>query len=143
MSIAWWHRFSAPTGNPGGLHPPVAAHHRGRDGHWLAEHRQVPAADLPRPGGGQRRPAAGPRLPPGRPGQVRHPDGDHARLPEQPQAGILARSEGDIQRPGASRRAAAGHPAGAGPLTGGTAGMSEWLGNEAPWLVWIIDNPHC
>ena len=32
---------------------------------------------------------------------------------------------------------------GAATLAGGAEGMSEWPGNEAPWLVRIIDNPHC
>ena len=37
------------SGMPAGLHPPVAAHHRRRDRHRLAEHHQVPGADPPRP----------------------------------------------------------------------------------------------
>ena len=68
---------------PGRLHPPVAADHRARDRHRLAERHQVPGGDPARPGRDQRRAAAGPRPPARRPGQVRHPDRDHPRPAQQ------------------------------------------------------------
>ena len=82
---------------PGGLHPPVTAHHRRRDRHRLAEHHQVPVSDLARPGRDQRRPPVFPQPPPGRGGQVRHPDRDYARPAQQLSGGIPAIG-GDIRR---------------------------------------------
>ena len=74
---------------PGGLHPPVAAHHRGRHRHRLQPDHQVPGPDPARPRHCQRRPTVPAQPAPARGGQVSHPDRDHARLPEQAQRGIL------------------------------------------------------
>ena len=63
---------------PRGLHPPVPAHHRQRHRHRLAEHHQVPAADLlpPPPPSAPSGPSFPPAIP--QPGpQVRRPDRDH------------------------------------------------------------------
>ena len=83
---------------PASLHPPVTADHRCRDRHRLEEDHTVPGADLPRRRRGQRRPAVLTRARPGRPGQVRHPHRDHARLPQQAQRGIFRTRERDIRR---------------------------------------------
>ena len=87
-----------------GLHPPVPPYHRRRDRHRLAEHHQVPGNDLPRAGRDQRRAAVLAQLAPSRRGQVRYPDRDHRRLPEQRQAGIAGRIGGDIRRDGRIER---------------------------------------
>ena len=78
----------------GGLHPAVAADHRRCDRDRLAEHHQIPGPDRLRAGGCQRRPPVFAQAIPGRGRQVRDPDGDHARPPEQLQAGLPARHAG-------------------------------------------------
>ena len=83
---------------PLSLHPPVAAHHRRRDRHRLAEHHHIPGADLPRPRHYQRRTAALPQPRPGRPRHVRHPDRDHSRLPGQARRGISGAGGRDIRQ---------------------------------------------
>ena len=67
----------------GGLHPPVAAHHRGRHRHRLQPDHQVPRADAPGTGRGQCRPAIPAQPRPRRGTQVSGADGDHARPAQQ------------------------------------------------------------
>jgi hypothetical protein len=89
-----------------GLDPAVAADHRPGDRDRLAEDHQIPGPDRPRTGGHQRRPPVFPQAFAGRGRQVRDPDSDHARLPEQLQAGLPARLAGaGSQAPGYARLA--------------------------------------
>jgi hypothetical protein len=74
----------------GGLNPAVAAGQRRRDRDRLAEDHQVPGPDRPRAGRHERRPAVFPQALPGRGRQIRDPDSDHARLPEQLKPGLPA-----------------------------------------------------
>jgi hypothetical protein len=83
---------------PGGLHPPVTADHRRRDHHRLEEDHRITAADLPRTGRDQRRPAVLAQVRPARRDQVGHPDRHHARLSEQAQGGIFRAAGRDIRR---------------------------------------------
>ena len=82
------------SGMAGGLHPAVAADYRRRDRDRLAEHHQIPGPDRPRAGRHQRRPAIFPQALPGRGRQVRDPDSDHARPPEQLKPRLPARLAG-------------------------------------------------
>ena len=67
----------------GGLHPPVAAHHRGRHRHRLQPDHQVPRTDAPGTGHGQCRAAIPAQPRPRRGTQVSGADGDHARPAQQ------------------------------------------------------------
>ena len=95
-----------------GLHPAITADHRRRDRDRLAEHHPVPGPDRPRPGR-QRHPASVSPGPSGQGRQVRDPDSDHARPPQQLQPGLPARLA-----------ALAGRRPGYARLTG-----------EAPWPI--------
>ena len=78
----------------GGLDPAIPADHRRGDRDRLAEDHQIPGADRPRPGGHQRRPPVFPQALAGRGCQVRDPDRDHARPPEQFPPGLPVRLRG-------------------------------------------------
>ena len=118
---------------PGGLHPPVAAHHRGHDRDRLAEHHQLPGADPPGSGGDQSRPAVLPI--PRQAGEARSATRT-ATMPARPSspAASSGRGRGRAGMPAARQRRRRQED--------DTAGMSQWRGNEAPWLVEILSNPH-
>ena len=82
------------NGMAGGLDPAVAADHRRSDRHRLAEHHQISSPDRLRAGRCQRRLPVLAQALTGRGAQVRDPDRDHARPPEQLQPGLRARPGG-------------------------------------------------
>jgi hypothetical protein len=83
---------------PGGLNPPVAAHHRGRHCHRLQPDHQVPGPDPARPrplSAPSGRPYPGPAAP----DRPRQPPRPQSRpLPEQAQHSILRTTRRDIPR---------------------------------------------
>ena len=83
---------------PGGLHPPVAAHHRPGHCHRLAEHHRISAADPAGPGRHQRGPAVLAQPRPGRRSQVSHPHRYHPGPAQYPQAGLVLSGGGDTVR---------------------------------------------